>query len=214
MKKLVPFFIVYFIALIIGVIAMVYTEKGGVIMLLNGQRTPLLDQVFIFLSLAVEVPIFIGLAFLFLFKNYRASLQIGAAGLLTLITTTTLKALFAHPRPMQYFQEIDKIDLIQLIPTSPPYLGLTSFPSGHTTAAFAMMLSMALIFDKKWVTVTCALMAVGTAISRIYLVNHFVEDVLAGSLLGIGLAMIIHASLEYLKVPAWKSIIKKHRNQS
>ncbi len=211
MKKLVPFFAVYFLAMIIGVIAMIYTEKGGVIMLLNGQRTPLLDQVFIFLSVAVEVPVFIGLAFLFLFKNYRATLQIGAAGVLTLISTTILKALFAHPRPMQYFQEIDKIDLIQLIPTSQPYLGLTSFPSGHTTAAFAMMLSMALIFDRKWITILCAFMAVGTAVSRIYLVNHFIEDVLAGSLLGIGLALLIHGSLEYLKVPAWKSIIKIKR---
>jgi membrane-associated phospholipid phosphatase len=50
-------------------------------------------------------------------------------------------------------------------------------------------------------------MAIGTAISRIYLVNHFIEDVVAGSLLGICIALFVYKLLNYFKVPSRKSIV-------
>jgi len=213
LKKLVPFFVLYFIAILVGLVAMIITEKGGVIIFLNGYHNTWLDKIFIFLSVVVEVPAFIALAILLLFKNYRASIQIGAAGLLTLVCSLGLKSFFAHPRPLQYFESLDKLDLLQLIPGSHPIEGLTSFPSGHTTAAFAMMLSMSMIFNRRWVSVVCVLLAIGTALSRIYLVNHFVEDVLAGSFLGVSLAFFVFMILEKLKVPSWKSILELRNRQ-
>lgn len=61
-----------------------------------------------------------------------------------------------------------------------------SFPSGHTTSAFAFFLAISLILCHRkysYQTVLFA-MAAMVGISRIYLNLHFVNDVLFGSILG------------------------------
>jgi len=61
-----------------------------------------------------------------------------------------------------------------------------SFPSGHTTAAFAFFgyLSILLCGKKPILQVVMALSAGLVAFSRMYLSQHFLEDLLAGMLLG------------------------------
>ena len=58
-----------------------------------------------------------------------------------------------------------------------------SFPSGHTTAAFASMVPVFLL-GKKRVSWTALIFAVLMGISRIYLVVHYPSDVLGGWCLG------------------------------
>ncbi len=62
-----------------------------------------------------------------------------------------------------------------------------SFPSGHTTAAFEMAVSMALVFrseGKKKISYLFPLLAVCTMCSRVYLMVHYATDVLCGMLVG------------------------------
>lgn len=58
-----------------------------------------------------------------------------------------------------------------------------SFPSGHTTAAFASMIPLFALGNKKvsWLVLLFAFMM---GISRIYLVVHFPSDVLGGIIVG------------------------------
>ena len=58
-----------------------------------------------------------------------------------------------------------------------------SFPSGHTTAAFASMVPLFLLADKKtsWLALVFAFLM---GVSRIYLVVHFPSDVLGGLIIG------------------------------
>lgn len=59
-----------------------------------------------------------------------------------------------------------------------------SFPSGHTITAFALFTSLALMIpNKKW-GILFFFAALLVAYSRVYLSQHFVEDVYAGSLIG------------------------------
>lgn len=58
-----------------------------------------------------------------------------------------------------------------------------SFPSGHTTAAFATMVPVFLV-GKKRVSWTALIFAFLMGISRIYLVVHYPSDVLGGLIVG------------------------------
>lgn len=58
-----------------------------------------------------------------------------------------------------------------------------SFPSGHTTAAFAAMVPVFLLGNKR-VSWTALLFAFLMGLSRIYLVVHYPSDVLAGLIVG------------------------------
>lgn len=60
-----------------------------------------------------------------------------------------------------------------------------SFPSGHTSAAFAMALAVALWFNSRSVSLLVVCMAVGVGMSRIYLQQHFIEDVAGGAFIGL-----------------------------
>lgn len=64
-----------------------------------------------------------------------------------------------------------------------PFSGMSSFPSGHTTTAFAVIVPWALYYDTP-VAKTLLLLPLGTALARLDRDKHWATDVLAGGLLG------------------------------
>ncbi len=97
------------------------------------------------------------------------------------------------PRPLKYFE--GNTDLFPVDGVHNAYVH--SFPSGHTTTTFAMFTFIVLLYSgRKGVAVICFIIAVLTAISRIYLAQHFVEDVLAGTILGLVSSAILYFWLE------------------
>lgn len=89
-----------------------------------------------------------------------------------------------------------------------------SFPSGHTNAAFATMIPLFLLGNKRW-SWLALVFAFLMGISRIYLCVHFPSDVLGGALTGTfgGLLGVLIA----LKLPdkwyAWAFGQKKGRHE-
>lgn len=69
-----------------------------------------------------------------------------------------------------------------------------SFPSGHSLASFEGAVSI-LLYHKKWGLAAVVLAAL-IAFSRLYLFVHFPTDVLAGTLLGILIAVLVHRWIE------------------
>jgi undecaprenyl-diphosphatase len=61
-----------------------------------------------------------------------------------------------------------------------------SFPSGHTITALAVAVSLSLWYPKLAVALVFCAVSIGA--SRIVLGMHFLSDVLAGALIGVGLA--------------------------
>ncbi|WP_315108361.1 phosphatase PAP2 family protein [Clostridium intestinale] len=109
------------------------------------------------------------------------------AGLLTLavllinylIGDVALKNIIERERP---FISIEGIKLIVKPPSS------FSFPSGHTSSAFAAATILSLHIKKYsflFITLACII-----GFSRIYLYVHYLSDVIAGMCLGIVVAMI------------------------
>lgn len=84
-------------------------------------------------------------------------------------------------RPLKYFEPEAFHRMVHLY----DYNLLHSFPSGHTMTIFATMSLLAYLIGKKYAGVVFVFIAVIVGLSRIYLLQHFFIDVLAGSFLGI-----------------------------
>lgn len=78
--------------------------------------------------------------------------------------------------------------------------GWSSFPSGHTTTAFAVATVLALYANNKWWRTFYLMAAILVGYSRIYLGHHFLEDVLAGSIMGVFIAACVVAWMPELKL--------------
>ena len=85
-----------------------------------------------------------------------------------------------------------------------------SFPSGHTSSAFATATSLSLTYPKWYVIVPSYLWASSVGYSRMHLGVHYPSDVLCGAVLGIGSAWITHKANIWLNSKlSYKYGIKK-----
>ena len=76
--------------------------------------------------------------------------------------------------------------------------GELSFPSGHTTAAFATATSIALTYKKWELSVPAFLWAGGVAYSRMYLGVHYPSDILGGMIIGVGTTLLTWKVDQYI----------------
>lgn len=137
--------------------------------------------------LARNLIIALGVLILVVLHQKRLALYLGAAAMGGWIFNSTLKAIFARPRP----------DIV-------PHLvqaGGPSFPSGHSFNGALIDLSLALVFCALSPSRTLRTFAISAAImlsmaiawSRVWLGVHYPTDVIAGWFGGAGLALITAA---------------------
>jgi diacylglycerol kinase family enzyme/membrane-associated phospholipid phosphatase len=95
------------------------------------------------------------------------------------ITNIPAKLLWRRTRPL--LDEVPQVRRLQRLPTS------TSFPSGHSASAFAFATGVAL--EKPVVGVPLLGAAAAMAYSRVYVGVHYPSDVIAGAVIGAGMAV-------------------------
>lgn len=76
-----------------------------------------------------------------------------------------------------------------------------SFPSGHATLSAALVTSWGLSYPRWYVLGPGAVWATGVALSRLHLGVHYPSDVLVGTVLGMGVALLVH-QLRHAVTPA------------
>ena len=146
------------------------------------------------------------LIILWFFKDTKEALWLTASILLTFGVVQYLKLeVYADwRRPSQYFAET--------MPQLQIYLPLGisdthkhhSFPSGHSAQVAALFFVISAIYRRPYQIISFGSMALLAAFSRVYLVQHFVRDTIAG----IAIALIINAIL-FLVVKKYLFIEKK-----
>ncbi len=116
-------------------------------------------------------------------KQIRNAWRSGANLLLAGGITTGLKYIVNRPRPfVTYPNTITQRD---------KGVGPYSFPSGHTTFAFAMATNLSLSYKKWYITVPAYAYASLVGYSRMRLGVHYPSDVLCGALIGIGSGFLV-----------------------
>ena len=172
----IPFIIVWIAALVVQLTV----SKAEIHMALNGYHTPFLDVFFkYYTEVGGWIPVAVAIIY-FLFVKVKWGTLLSANLAVATLITSILKQLFRMPRPKLFFQELDiALPLVEGVKLH----STLSFPSGHTTACFALFFSLALFTKKSWLKFVCFIAACLGAYSRIYLSQHFLEDILAGSLI-------------------------------
>lgn len=115
-----------------------------------------------------------------------------------------LKHLISAPRPKIYFETSGIPYYIDFFKTS--NAGNNSFPSGHTTSAFALATVLASHFKKPLSTIALFVAALLVGYSRIYIGEHFPLDVWTGMWIGIlfGLVSVILIKHTTFSLPKFK----------
>lgn len=177
--------------------------KGQELLTIANYRTTIGDFLFPLITLLGEAYVYIIAAIIFLIqKNNRLALTIGALGTGSALISYATKNWFGAPRPQVYFGEIlQRPELISRIEGVELANSFTSsFPSGHTLAAFAFYTFIALQKQDLLSKIILLLTAIAVGFSRMYLFQHFITDVTWGALIGLTWAVVVNASYHKLAV--------------
>ncbi len=184
------YFLLMAVFLVAGGYLWIRTDRMAAILFFNGERSGAADSFFPFITRFGEAWLFVLVALAALAYRVRLAVLVGLTGIAALLVSAGLKAVFQVDRPLAFFRQMGMETQLQLVPGVELHTGATSFPSGHTTAAFALYGLLAILSGpgvfRAFVFFLTALLV---GVSRVYLIQHFWADVYWGGLIGTLLAM-------------------------
>lgn len=131
--------------------------------------------------------------------KYRYALIVGFSNFAASMLTQALKKMVFNDslRPKKFFEGMHDIYLVPGVENHLHH----SFPSGHATSAFALYFSLALIVKSNKLKLLLFLIALFAAYSRVYLSQHFFEDIYVGSIIGVGVTFLTFAVIQNNQSP-------------
>jgi membrane-associated phospholipid phosphatase len=116
--------------------------------------------------------------------HWRKPLYVAVSVIVSGIAVNLIKAFLGRYRPVRYFENGDYgFNFLELSAS------MRSFPSGHTTTAFAVAVALGLLFPRTRILWWSVAGLVG--LGRIATGAHFPSDVVAGAWLGTVTAMVL-----------------------
>jgi len=185
------YFIGLFLFVFISLGCIQYFGRDELHVLLNGYNTPFLDVFFKYFSKYGPVIFILSILYYVVKqKNYKVLFILLSSYVLNFIVATFVKKVFfihVH-RPTYYFSQkgID-LHLIDGVSSQIPF----TFPSGHTSEAFLLLLFVCILSTSKWIHFISICIAVIMAYSRVYLSKHFLIDTVGGALLGVFIVTLL-----------------------
>ncbi|WP_421944227.1 phosphatase PAP2 family protein [Pedobacter sp.] len=168
-------------------------------MLLNIYHTKFLDIFFRIITNLGDGILCIAFGIvLFLFKRKKKATTLLLAYSSSSILAQVAKRVFDLPRPRLLLEQMN-VQYLNFVPDVDVH-NYHSFPSGHTTSAFALATVLVLIYKKRKFSLPCILLAILVGYSRIYLAQHFPIDVFFGIILGVFCALISYYQVYDLKL--------------
>ncbi len=204
------FFITYLLLfLIVGTLMLLYT-KEQLIRFVNEHNSPMGDALFPYLTYLGDGGFVIVVGVLILVLNRRAGWLVLASFAISGLISLFLKwVVFPERlRPLRYFEHSNwEYHLIKDLHINE----YNSFPSGHTTSAFALYSMLAFLWQRKAWGWLAALLATLAGYSRVYLFQHFVEDAFVGSLIGLftSVGTMLYYQKRFGKLPTLGALTKR-----
>jgi len=186
-------FLVFFFA---SVSVLLTLSKAGAFYLLNAYHSNFLTIFFTWYTYAGDGFFCVAVSiWLFAFEKKRFLGLMALSGyVISGIIAQVLKYYVIEARPAVYLKDsgysyfIDDITLHNL----------HAFPSGHTASAFALAAILSFAVKNKNYSLLFLAAAILVGYSRIYLAQHFIDDVLAGAVIGLFSAIICWIFFEKL----------------
>lgn len=188
------FLIPFVLWLIIGALLLLFIGKESIFIFINTHYSSLGDILMYYATwLGQGWVITLILFFLLAFKRFRNKwyffTALFCAGFPPIVSQF-IKRSYDLPRPYKYFNKASWIHISQ---SWGDILTTNSFPSGHTTGAFALFCLLSMLLTPKYRIwgLLFFLIALTVGYSRIYLAAHFFTDVYAGSIIGTVFSLLI-----------------------
>jgi membrane-associated phospholipid phosphatase len=183
------FFSFFAFFFLVGLVFLLAEGKAAAFVALNPFHRSALDTFFVCLTFLGDGRFSVIIIVLFLvMRRWSECCQVLASFLLSALLTQILKNIFSMPRPKQFFAPGQYAFFIDGV----THTGFASFPSGHSTSVFALATILALLEKNKKTNVAYLLGAIAVGYSRIYLGQHFLNDVLMGASIGMLTAVLVH----------------------
>lgn len=166
----------------IAAIMHILNGRSGTHILLNGYHNWIFDLTMPYITWLGDFIFLSSIAILFLIRrNWSWWLQLTVAGALTGVITQALKmGVFpTFDRPSVVLMA-ERLHLINGVDLYRKY----SFPSGHAAIAFTLAVTLSYISKDKRFALPLLTLALIAAYSRVYLSQHFLEDIVAGAWIG------------------------------
>ncbi|MGB1037786.1 MAG: phosphatase PAP2 family protein [Bacteroidia bacterium] len=186
------FYLTAFILIVLGLIIQLFTEKGELVLALNALHNEFLDSVFMIITKMGELA---GGIIVFLLLLIFGSKKYVLAFVLSIVVTTGASQGLKHTifkqerRPIVAFENLKPVDSLERHRTN-------SFPSGHTTASFTFMTLLAIGLKKNWIQIGAPVLGALIGLSRVYLGQHYLNDIIAGAILGLLLTSMVLMFIE------------------
>jgi membrane-associated phospholipid phosphatase len=161
-------------------------SKADIHLFINSLNNNIADQFFKIITNMGDGLFIVIIGVLFLLYRTRISINIISTYIISGLVAQIIKRLIDAPRPVTFFEGITNLHLVEGVKMATVH----SFPSGHTTSIFALSLCLAYVWNKKMVQVIWLFVACIVAYSRMYLSQHFLIDVTAGSIIGVTTVLI------------------------
>lgn len=176
------FLIAYILILLVLFYPIFFNDKLQLIQRFNLPKTNFLLTLFRFLTSLAE-GIFVTLIILYLAtKKIKYALAVLFSVVLSGVFAQFFKrVIFENQhRPFYYLKQSNELNWMELHEK----IEMLSFPSGHTTTAFALFFVLIFITQSIGLKIFLFISMFFIAYSRVYLYQHFHRDIFAGSFLG------------------------------
>lgn len=203
-----PWFFVPFLLWVVtgAVLQIFFFSHEELFLAINQANTPWLDVIMTGVTYIGDGITFgIMLAVILVLRKFRLFFNAAAILLMVTIVVQTAKHFFNAPRPMRYFSDTAVVHTVKWVTVH----GSCSFPSGHTTTAFAMFCFLALISKHKATGIIFISMGLIAAWSRIYLAQHFFIDVYIGSIIGTLSSVFVFMLFDQRKINSSPEIVQE-----
>ena len=161
----------------------------GLLYFLANCRNAVMDTLMLLITRLGEETAFLVIAIILLWcVDKKRGYFVLFTGFIGILCNQTLKLLFRIPRPWVIDPGFHPVEGAKAAATG------YSFPSGHTQSAVGAFGAIAATEKRRWVRVTCIVLAVCVAFSRMYLGVHTPWDVLTS----VGIAVVLIFTLRPL----------------